>query len=239
MDTEKGIGEIIWDNLLGPPPKLKKVEFRPLPAVNKAPGDVAGVKGYRGPRNGYVFLAETLPNSVRPSDTEEGTWRNNIILQTKQHSTMTRFQALPDSFFIGAHANKNALFRYIDANEQGISPGAAWKELQSNTAVKQMINACKYILFLACNTGNELDPADKEPCFAHTFANLSGKPCYAPEGYIRLVLVGETEVGSDYNAITNELEGRPLGWKLFLPENYKGPPVSPPKRIFNGGKEGA
>ncbi|MBK8800699.1 MAG: hypothetical protein IPN71_01305 [Fibrobacteres bacterium] len=239
MDKEKGIGEIIWEKLFGPPPKLKKVEFRPLPAVNKAPGDVAGVKGYRGPRNGYVFLAETLPNSVRPSDLAEETWSNNTKLQKKHHSTMVRFQALPDSFFIGAHANREALFRYIDANEEGVSPHAALKELQSNAAVKQMINECKYILFLACNTGNELDPADKSPCFARTFANLSGKPCYAPEGFIRLVTVGETEVGSDYNAITNELEGRPLGWKLFLPENYNGAPVSPPKKIFSGGKEGA
>lgn len=239
MDTEKGIGEIIWDNLLGPPPKLKKVEFRPMPVVKKAPGDVAGVKGYRGPKNGYVFLAEKLPNSVRPTDIEDDLWRNNVELQVKQHSTMTRFQSLPDSFFIGAHATRDLLFRYIDANEDGITPEAAWKELQSNAAVRQMISQCKYILFLACNTGNEFDIKEKKPCFARAFANISGKPCYAPEGYIRLVLVGETEVGSDYNPSTNELEGRPLGWKLFLPTNYQGPLVSPPKKIISGGSGGA
>jgi len=232
MENEKGIGEIIWDKVFAPPPKLKKAELRPMPVVKKASGDVSGVKGYRGPRNGYVFLSETLPNSVRPNDIDEITWRKNISLQSKQHSTMTRFKALPDSFFVGAHATRDLLFRYIDANEEGITPEAAWKELQSNAAVKQMISQCKYILFLACNTGNERDTNETTPCFARTFANLSGKPCYAPEGYIRLVLVGEIDVGSKYNSDTNELEGMPLGWRLFLPTNYNGPPVSPPKKVL-------
>jgi peptidoglycan hydrolase-like protein with peptidoglycan-binding domain len=204
---------------------------RSLPAVKAAPPLVHGhvhidrVIDQRLP--GVIALRQKLTASQ---------WDD--MTKTQETEYLTQFVlgscCPPDSFFIGAHGTSRTIQSTslgemtVDSPPTG-SYIAAF--LQDSPKYKLAVDQCKFVVVIACNTGNEAEAKKYvgQICFAQELAYNLGMPCFAPQGYLETTTGQRSKVWPDFDWVEHNGTGTPLKWKMFYPRGWSGGKIKEPE----------
>lgn len=214
-----------------------------------------------GPNYGYYHcrpltpelqseLSDILAEENSPNNSQNFFDELNIRAKSDQ-AKMVGVRPPKNTFIICSHGTKRHILRWQDIplvkgddSKKAMHKGYwtpkvfADKLLHSSSMSKKLrsMNSCEYIIILACNTGNDIEPSLKV-CFAEELSKLLNKPCYAPQGYLFYSEDSEPDVWSEMVVVKDEYgiakwapSGEKRGFKMFYPE-AESKCILPPDRI--------
>jgi len=155
-----------------------------------------------------------------------------------------------NAFLIAGHGTPRHILRWPsvilvapddseNARKKGYySPAQLYDYLAENPAMHSkrvfLMQKAEYIIILACNTGNDIDPIPgNRPCFAQEFSTLIGKPCLAPQGFLIYGANFEPETWSKTKpaGFSSLGDGVKRSFKMFYPSPAYEPRIQPPSKI--------